>query len=98
MGGYGECASAPDTIKIDKLYLHPRVQRQGYGGMLIDHVAKRMSGHGCRRLTLAVNRHNQLAIAAYLRHGFQIAETSLKTIGGGFVMDDYIMVKEGEDV
>lgn len=86
-------AEAPATIKIDKLYFHPRVQRRGYGGLLLDHVARTMAVHGCRYLTLAVNRHNQTAIAAYIKHGFQIAETSLKQIGGGFWMDDYIMVK-----
>lgn len=87
-------ADKPETIKIDKLYFHPRVQRQGHGGRLIDHVARKMAAAGCRRLTLAVNRHNQTAIAAYLKSGFQIAETSLKQIGGGFWMDDYIMVKD----
>lgn len=83
----------PRTIKIDKLYLHPGAQRQGYARLLIDHVAARMTAHGCKRLTLAVNRHNKTAIAAYLKYGFEITETSLRTIGGGFLMDDYIMVK-----
>lgn len=87
-------ADAPGTIKIDKLYLHPHVQRQGYGAKLIEHVARRMAGDGCRRLTLAVNRHNQSAIAAYHKNGFRIADTSLKKIGDGFWMDDYIMVKD----
>jgi ribosomal protein S18 acetylase RimI-like enzyme len=86
-------ADTPETIKIDKLYFLPRVQRQGYGGKLIDHVARKMAVHGCKRLTLAVNRSNKTAIAAYLKNGFHIAETSLKQIGGGFWMDDYIMVK-----
>jgi diamine N-acetyltransferase len=52
-----------------------------------------MAAQGCKRLTLAVNRNNKTAIAAYLKNGFQIAETSLKQIGGGFWMDDYIMVR-----
>jgi len=86
--------NAPQTIKIDKLYVHPLTQRRGFGGMLIDHVARRMAVHGCNRLTLAVNRHNKTAIAAYLKHGFQITETSLKQIGGGFWMDDFILVME----
>jgi ribosomal protein S18 acetylase RimI-like enzyme len=84
---------APGMIKIDKLYFHPRMQRRGYGGLLLDHVAHKMAVHGCKRLTLAVNRNNKTAIAAYLKSGFQIAETSLKQIGGGFWMDDYIMAK-----
>lgn len=86
-------SDAADTIKIDKLYLHPGVQRQGYGGALIGHIAQRMAPQGCKRLTLAVNRHNKTAIAAYFKNGFRIADTSLKKIGGGFWMDDYIMIK-----
>lgn len=81
-------------LKLDKLYLHPRAHRQGYGVMLVDHVLSFMAGVGCTRLTLAVNRRNQRAIDAYLKYGFRIAETSLREIGEGFVMDDYIMVKE----
>ncbi len=80
-------------IKIDKLYVHPRAHRQGYGGRLIDHVAAFAARRGCQRLTLAVNRHNHSAIAAYHKHGFTIAETSVREIGGGFLMDDYIMTK-----
>lgn len=87
-------ADVPGTVKIDKLYLHPHAQRRSYGGRLIEHVARRMCGEGCERLLLAVNRNNQTAIAAYQKHGFRIAETSLKPIGGGFWMDDYIMMKE----
>ena len=48
---------------------------------------------GCSRLVLAVNKNNRSAIAAYLKHGFRIADAVVKDIGGGFVMDDYIMVK-----
>jgi ribosomal protein S18 acetylase RimI-like enzyme len=81
-------------MKIDKLYVHPRAQRQGYGGRLIHHVAAFAAQRGCTRLTLAVNRHNQSAIGAYHKHGFHVAGTSLREIGGGFLMDDYIMVKE----
>lgn len=85
--------SAADTIKIDKLYLHPSLQRQGYGSRIVNHVAQRTAPMGCRQLTLAVNRHNKGAIGAYHRCGFRIADTSLKRIGGEFWMDDYIMVK-----
>lgn len=84
---------AAGTLKIDKLYLHPGAHRRGYGGALIAHVARRMAGEGCKTLTLAVNRRNRSAVAAYVKNGFRIADTSLKKIGGGFWMDDYIMTK-----
>jgi len=89
----GSLAGAAGEMKIDKLYLHPRVHRQGYGGALLNHVAVFAARRGCRRLTLAVNRHNLAAIAAYRKHGFHIAETSVTESGGGFLIDDYIMVK-----
>ncbi len=48
-------------------------------------------GRGCTRLTVAVNKNNRTAIAAYLKHGFRVADAVVKDIGGGFVMDDYLM-------
>jgi ribosomal protein S18 acetylase RimI-like enzyme len=89
----------PRVAKLDKLYVHPGRQRKGYGGMLIDHACKVMHEAGCDSLMLAVNKHNANAIAAYRKHGFQIAESVTKDIGEGFVMDDYIMVKnvKGEE-
>ncbi len=49
---------------------------------------------GARRLILSVNKRNIRAIAAYRRNGFIIAESVVTDIGGGFVMDDYVMTKE----
>lgn len=78
-------------MKIDKLYVHPRHQRCGYGGRMIAHIRAAARAHGCARLVLAVNKNNRSAIAAYLKHGFRITDAVIKEIGGGFVMDDYIM-------
>jgi len=78
-------------MKLDKLYVHPAQQRKGYGGMLLDRVITVARAYGCEKLVLAVNKSNRNAIAAYEKHGFRIAESVVKDIGGGFVMDDYIM-------
>jgi len=83
----------PGEMKLDKLYVHPRLQRCGYGGMMIARAGEVARSIGCSRLVLAVNKNNRSAIAAYLKHGFGIANSVVKDIGGGFVMDDYIMVK-----
>jgi GNAT superfamily N-acetyltransferase len=80
-------------MKLDKLYVHPRLQRHGYGGMMIARACELARSHGCSRLVLAVNKNNRSAIGAYLKHGFSIGESVVKDIGGGFVMDDYIMFK-----
>ncbi len=83
----------PGEMKLDKLYVHQHRQRQGCGGMLIARAASVARAQGCSRLTLAVNRQNRPAIAAYLKHGFRIAGAAVKDIGGGFIMDDYLMEK-----
>ena len=83
-------------MKIDKLYVHPRHQRRGYGGLLIDRVGQVARRLGCKHLVLAVNKGNRAAIDAYLKHGFRVADATVKDIGGGFIMDDYVMVKPVE--
>jgi ribosomal protein S18 acetylase RimI-like enzyme len=83
----------PGEMKLDKLYVHPRHQRRGYGGRMIARASGTAREFGCDRLVLAVNKANGGAIDAYLKHGFRVAGAVVKDIGAGFVMDDYIMEK-----
>ena len=85
---------AEGDYKLDKLYVDLDWQRRGIGGRLIADLARRARSHGVTRLVLRVNRQNQTAIDAYLKHGFTVATVVLEDIGEGFVMDDYVMVKE----
>ena len=48
---------------------------------------------GCAALVLNVNKRNAQAIRAYERSGFTAREAVVVDIGGGFVMDDYVMAK-----
>ena len=47
----------------------------------------------CSTLILNVNKNNVQAIRAYEKNGFAIREAVVVDIGGGFVMDDYVMAK-----
>lgn len=96
MTGFASCflTGNKGEMKLDKLYVHHDHQRKGYGGMLLERVLAIARGHGCATLMLAVNKHNRNAIAAYSKYGFRIAESVVKDIGRGFVMDDYIMRKD----
>jgi GNAT superfamily N-acetyltransferase len=87
-------AETRGDVKLDKLYVSAARQREGYGGMLIAHTCDRARQLGYERLILAVNKKNSNAIAAYRKYGFSIREAIIKDIGGGFVMDDYIMETE----
>jgi len=96
MTGFASCflTGKAGEMKLDKLYVHHHHQRRGYGGMLLDRVLGIARAHGCDTLMLAVNKHNATAIAAHGKYGFRIAESVVKDIGGGFVMDDFIMVRD----
>jgi ribosomal protein S18 acetylase RimI-like enzyme len=84
-------SESADALKLDKLYVHPASHRRGFGERLVQHVCERGRERGYGRLMLAVNKRNASAIAAYRKYGFRIVDAIVKDIGGGFVMDDYIM-------
>jgi ribosomal protein S18 acetylase RimI-like enzyme len=87
----------PGELKLDKLYVHPSRQRSGLGALLLAHVCERARALGLDTVTLAVNKHNCSAIAAYRKYGFNIRAAVVKDIGGGFVMDDYVMARRLEE-
>jgi len=86
--------SEPGVMKLHKLYLLPELHGCGLGSRLLQHVEREVCAKTGRRLILSVNKRNTKAIAAYQRNGFVIAESVITDIGGGFVMDDYVMAKE----
>ena len=82
--------------KLDKLYVHPDYQRHGIGALLLERITAHARARGCGRLVLRVNRDNRQAIAAYEKYGFTRLTSLVEEIGEGFVMDDYVMLKELE--
>ncbi|HXR48809.1 MAG TPA: GNAT family N-acetyltransferase [Candidatus Limnocylindrales bacterium] len=85
--------SEPGVMKLHKLYLMPALHGRGLGSRLLQHCEREVRMAGAHRLILSVNKRNTQAVAVYKRNGFVIAESVVTDIGGGFVMDDYIMAK-----
>lgn len=81
----------PNELKIDKLYVHCDHHRNGYGAMLVADALNLMQSKDLQSLILTVNKRNHSAIAAYQQYGFEIAGDSIVDIGGGFVMNDFLM-------
>ncbi len=86
-------ADEPATTKLDKLYVLASVRGKGAGRLLIEHVEAAARRDGSRVVILNVNKGNAKAIAAYRACGFDVRESVVVDIGGGFVMDDYVMAK-----
>lgn len=94
----GYCSYAltgmPAEMKLEQLYLLPRLHGQGLGRRMLEHVERWSLEQRCRVLMLQVNKRNDKAIDVYRRAGFTVREEVVVDIGGGFVMDDYIMEKQ----
>ena len=78
---------------LHKLYLLPEASGCGAGAEALKWVSEQARNLGMLRLRLFVNKYNAGAIRAYLRSGFTFDQDVVTDIGGGFVMDDFVMVK-----
>ena len=83
----------PIIWKLHKLYLLPDQHGRGLGSRLLQHCESAVRSRGATRLLLNVNKRNARAIAAYRRNGYSIQGSVTLDIGGGFVMDDFVMAK-----
>jgi len=85
------------SLQLSKLYLKQSCRGLGLGRAVLAWIEEECVARGVRALWLAVNKDNADSIAFYQRVGFAIAEGTVTDIGGGFVMDDYRMVKSVVD-
>ena len=84
---------SPAMYRLDKLYVLPDQQGKGIGKILIDHIITAIKPQGASLLELTVNRNNK-ALSFYQKLGFSIVSEIDHPIGEGFIMNDYVMVKE----
>lgn len=94
--GFASYGPAKQTgvFKLHKLYLRLDWRGRGLGSMLLQYCEREALKLGARKLVLNVNKRNLKAIRAYGRNGFRIEDSVVADIGGGFVMDDFVMGKE----
>ena len=86
-----EASSA--AMKLGQLYVLESHRGMGLGRFMLGHVESRGRELGGRMVWLQVNRKNTGAIGFYRSAGFGIVREAVFEIGGGFVMDDYLMAK-----
>ena len=84
--------AASHRVKLSKLYLLPDWHGHGIGLQMLEHVRAKSVELGAQEILLQVNKRNARAIRAYERAGYSVLEAVVTDIGGGFVMDDFIMV------
>lgn len=95
MAGFHSCTLdvAEQRLKLNKLYLLPELQGSGLGQQMLERVHALAARRGARQVWLQVNKNNTRAIRAYERAGYGVERSAVFDIGGGFVMDDFIMTR-----
>jgi GNAT superfamily N-acetyltransferase len=78
---------------LSKIYLLESERGKGFGKSAMAFVAEKARELKCKGISLTVNKYNDRSIKAYKQMGFTIEGDQVFDIGGGFVMDDYQMVK-----
>jgi GNAT superfamily N-acetyltransferase len=81
------------TVKLEQLYLVADARGSGIGGRMLAHVEAAARTLGAARVVLTVNKQNHDAVAVYKRRRYVVREDAVFDIGGGFVMDDFVMEK-----
>lgn len=83
----------PGVLFLSKIYVARAFRGRGLGAQALALVEARCREFDCRMIRLTVNRHNSDAIAWYASKGFVNLRSLVQDIGGGFVMDDFVMEK-----
>lgn len=78
-----------NDFMIHKWYVDPALHGKGIGRALFDAA---FEGLEYDTIRLTVNRQNFTAVNFYFRFGFVIEKIVDMDIGGGFVMNDFVMI------
>jgi ribosomal protein S18 acetylase RimI-like enzyme len=80
-----------DRLFLSKFYLHKDYRGRGIATAMMNYIFDEARKIGKKRVYLTVNKHNDHAIEVYKKIGYTVADTAFTDIGGGYVMDDFIM-------
>lgn len=89
--GYLSFYTKGNALFLSKIYILSQLRGQGIGQQVMEFIKEQAIKQGLERVTLTVNKNNAGSIAAYERMGFKKTDAVVMDIGGGFVMDDYVM-------
>lgn len=91
--GYLAIQKRSHELFLSKIYLLREYRGQGTGKAAMVFIVEKALEIQCDRIVLTVNKNNHRSIQAYSKMGFENKGALVTDIGGGFVMDDYLMVK-----
>ncbi|MFD1095588.1 GNAT family N-acetyltransferase [Salegentibacter chungangensis] len=91
--GYFSFSRQEGALFLSKIYVLNSLRGRGIGSATISFLEKQAKKLDLHKIKLTVNRFNSSSIKAYEKMGFKNVGTTVQDIGGGFVMDDFILEK-----
>lgn len=89
--GYLSFYPKEEALFLSKIYVSSSLRGKGIGRQAMMFVIGQAKTMGLAKVQLTVNKYNSGSIEAYKRMGFNTVDEVVIDIGGGFVMDDYVM-------
>jgi GNAT superfamily N-acetyltransferase len=89
-----ELKRPPREVWLSKIYIRRDLRGQGFGRLALEQVQDLAKNWGAKRICLQVNKGNTASIQTYYRLGFVKSNQLRQDIGQGFVMDDYLLIKD----
>lgn len=77
---------------LHKFYIEVEEQQKGIGTQFLNYILGTLEN--AETIELTVNRKNFKAINFYFKNGFAIKEVADFDIGGGYFMNDFVMLKK----
>ena len=93
IAGYFSFKTMDRDLFLSKFYLEKEFRGKGLARQMMEFIENRAAEAGLERISLTVNKNNLNSIAAYQAMGFDVTEPVVIDIGGGFVMDDFRMMR-----
>lgn len=89
--GYISYELQEKALFLSKFYLTAQARGKGIGKKAFHQLLDIAKKEGKQEIILTVNKYNTATIAVYQKLGFYKVRDQVSDIGGGFVMDDYVM-------
>lgn len=89
--GYIGIIHRHSELFLSKFYILGEERGKGIGHIGLDFLVAKCKAYGSDFITLTVNKNNLDSINAYEKMGFEKYGEVVSDIGGGYVMDDYLM-------
>lgn len=80
-----------NRLFLSKLYLKKESREHHLATGAFSFLKEICRERGYSAIWLTCNKHNDNSLGVYRHFGFEIIDTQEADIGGGFIMDDYIM-------